>query len=405
MLPDRKEMFNQRVGTACKKDSRKNLQNNNCHGKPVRFELHRVCHDTQARRATLHTRRGAIETPAFMPVGTQGTVKGMLPEQLKEIGAQVILGNTYHLYLRPGHELLARLGGLHRFMNWDRPILTDSGGFQVFSLGALRKIDEEGVRFQSHIDGSAHKLTPELSIAIQEALGSDIMMVFDECIPHPSTREYIAVSTARSGRWAARCKEARTDQSAALFGIVQGGMQEDLRQQSAAGLLETGFDGYALGGLSVGEPAEIMYQVMEWSLPMLPQDRPRYVMGVGTPENLVEAVSRGADMFDCVMPTRNARNGVLFTSFGRLSIKQARYLEDETPIDPECSCYVCRHYSRAYLRHLYQSNEILASVLNTTHNLYYYLHLMQTMREAITAGSFKTFRDDFYRKRIPTGEA
>ena len=369
------------------------------------FELLNVCHDTQARRGTLHTRRGAIETPAFMPVGTQGTVKGMLPEQLKEIGAQIILGNTYHLYLRPGHERLARLGGLHRFMNWDRPILTDSGGFQVFSLGALRKIDEEGVRFQSHLDGSAHILTPELSIAIQEALGADVMMVFDECIPHPATREYVAESTARSSRWAARCKEARSDQSVALFGIVQGGMDRDLRQQSAEDLLEIDFDGYALGGLSVGESAEVMYQVMEWSLPLLPQDRPRYIMGVGTPENLVEAVARGADMFDCVMPTRNARNGVLFTSFGKISIKQARFIEDEMPLDAECSCYVCRNYSRAYLRHLYQSNEILASVLNTTHNLYYYLRLMESMRDAISVGQFKTFREEFYRKRIPAGEA
>ena len=378
---------------------------NNLHEKPAQFELRHVCRDTEARRGTLHTRRGAIETPAFMPVGTLGTVKAMLPEQLKEIGAQIILGNTYHLYLRPGHERLARLGGLHRFMNWDRPILTDSGGFQVFSLGALRKINEEGVRFQSHLDGSKHILTPELSIAIQEALGADIMMVFDECIPHPATRAYVAESTARSSRWAARCKKARTDQSAALFGIVQGGMEEDLRRQSVEELLETGFDGYALGGLSVGESAEVMYQVMEWSLPLLPQDRPRYVMGVGTPENLVEAVARGADMFDCVMPTRNARNGVLFTSFGKLSIKQARFVEDETPIDSDCSCYVCRNYSRAYLRHLYQSNEILASVLNTTHNLYYYLHLMQDMRAALTAGTFKVFREKFYRKRIQAGEA
>ena len=369
------------------------------------FDLLKECSDTLARRGTIHTRRGAIETPAFMPVGTQGTVKGMMPEQLKEIGSQIILGNTYHLYLRPGHERMARFGGLHKFMNWDRPILTDSGGFQVFSLGDLRKIDEDGVRFQSHLDGSKHILTPELSIAIQEALGSDIMMVFDECIPHPSTREYISASTARSTRWAARCKAARTDESAALFGIVQGGMEEDLRQKSVEGLLEIGFDGYALGGLSVGEPAEVMYQVMDWSLPLLPQNNPRYVMGVGTPENLVEAVSRGADMFDCVMPTRNARNGVLFTSFGKISIKQARFIEDELPIDPECSCYVCRNYSRAYLRHLYQSNEILSSVLNTTHNLYYYLHLMKRMRDAISEGTFKIFREDFYRKRVSTGEA
>jgi queuine tRNA-ribosyltransferase len=382
-----------------------NSSNTNLNKGPMSFDLLKECPDSRARRGTIHTRRGPIETPAFMPVGTQGTVKGMMPEQLKEIGSQIILGNTYHLYLRPGHERMARFGGLHKFMNWDRPILTDSGGFQVFSLGDLRKIDEEGVRFQSHIDGSKHILTPELSIAIQEALGSDIMMVFDECIPHPSSREYINESTARSTRWAARCKAARTDESAALFGIVQGGMEKDLRKKSVEGLLEIGFDGYALGGLSVGEPAEVMYQVMDWSLPLLPKDHPRYVMGVGTPENLVEAVSRGADMFDCVMPTRNARNGVLFTSFGKISIKQARFIEDEMPIDPDCSCYVCRNYSRAYLRHLYQSNEILSSVLNTTHNLYYYLHLMKRMRDAISEGTFKTFRDDFYQKRMPTGEA
>ena len=381
-----------------------NSSNNDLHKGPMTFDLLKECPETRARRGTIHTRRGAIETPAFMPVGTQGTVKGMMPEQLKEIGSQIILGNTYHLYLRPGHERMARLGGLHKFMNWDRPILTDSGGFQVFSLGDLRKIDEDGVRFQSHLDGSKHILTPELSIAIQEALGSDIMMVFDECIPHPSTWEYISASTARSTRWAARCKAARTDESAALFGIVQGGMEEDLRQKSVEGLLEIGFDGYALGGLSVGEPAEVMYQVMDWSLPLLPQNNPRYVMGVGTPENLVEAVSRGADMFDCVMPTRNARNGVLFTSFGKISIKQARFIEDELPIDPECSCYVCRNYSRAYLRHLYQSNEILSSVLNTTHNLYYYLHLMQRIRDAIAAGRYRAFREEFYRKRIPAGD-
>jgi len=340
-----------------------------------------------------------------MPVGTQGTVKGMLPEQLREIGAQIILANTYHLYLRPGHELVRQLGGLHRFMQWDGPILTDSGGFQVFSLGDLRRIEEEGVRFQSHLDGSAHILTPEKSIAIQEALGADIMMVFDECIPYPAARDYVAASTARSTRWAARSKAARTDASAALFGIVQGGMEEDLRRQSVEQLLEIGFDGYALGGLSVGEMAAMMYQVMEWALPLLPVDQPRYVMGVGTPENLVEAVARGADMFDCVMPTRNARNGVLFTSFGKLSIKQNRYRTDEGPIDPDCGCSVCRRFSRAYLRHLYQSNEILASVLNTWHNLYYYLLLMRRIREAIEAGTFESFRTEFHRRRLATGEA
>jgi len=359
---------------------------------------------TAARRGRLQTRRGVIETPAFMPVGTQGTVKGMLPEALKEIGAQVILGNTYHLFLRPGHELIERLGGLHRFMNWDRPILTDSGGFQVFSLGDLRKIDEEGVVFQSHLDGARQQLTPEVSVAVQEALGADIIMAFDECIPHPATRDYTAASTDRSGRWAARCKQARRDDSALLFGIVQGGMYPDLRRKSAEELVSIGFDGYALGGLSVGEEAELMYAMMDESLPHLPQDAPRYVMGIGTPENLVEAVARGADMFDCVMPTRNARNGVLFTSFGKISIKQARYREDNGPIDPACRCMVCRNYSRAYLRHLYQSNEILASVLNTHHNLAYYLDLMATARQALDLGTFAAWRQRFYDLRDPEAD-
>ena len=358
--------------------------------------------NSQARRGQIRTRRGTIETPVFMPVGTLGTVKGMLPETLKEEGAEIILGNTYHLYLRPGHELVARLGGLHRFMNWDRPILTDSGGFQVFSLGKLRKITEEGVRFQSHIDGSRHMLTPELSIAVQEALGADIIMAFDECIPYPSSRDYVADSTALSGRWAKRCKEARNrEDGAALFGIVQGGMHADLRAQSAEELMEIGFDGYAVGGLSVGEEAELMYDMMEATLPLLPIDQPRYVMGVGTPENLMEGVARGVDMFDCVMPTRNARNGVLFTSFGKVVIKQARYADDPLPIDPECDCYVCRHYSRAYLRHLYLNNEILAAVLHTRHNLHYYLGLMAGARDAIAAGRFSEYRQDFYRRRQP----
>ncbi len=372
---------------------------------PAKFELLATDSATAARRGRLHTRRGVIETPAFMPVGTQGTVKGMLPEQLHDVGTQILLANTYHLYLRPGHDLVRQMGGLHCFMQWDGPILTDSGGFQVFSLGDLRKIEEEGVRFQSHLDGSAHQLTPESSIAIQEALGADIMMVFDECIPHPATREYVASSTARSTRWARRSKAARIDATAALFGIVQGGMEESLRRQSAEQLLEIGFDGYAIGGLSVGEAAEVMYRVMEWTLPLLPALQPRYVMGIGTPENLVEAVARGADMFDCVMPTRNARNGVLFTSCGKLSIKQNRYRADERPIDPDCGCPTCRRFSRAYLRHLYQSNEILASVLNTWHNLYYYLQLMRRMRETIEAGTFDQFRVDFHRRCLATGEA
>ncbi len=357
---------------------------------------------TQARRGRILTPSGTIETPVFMPVGTQGTVKAMLPESLEQVGAQVILANTYHLFLRPGHALVERLGGLHSFMHWQRPILTDSGGYQVFSLGDLRRITEEGVRFQSHIDGTSHLLTPESSIAVQESLGADIIMAFDECIPYPSPRDYVVASTDRSTRWARRCKEARRrDDGSALFGIVQGGMHADLRARSAAELIDIGFDGYAVGGLSVGEAAGLMYEMMEASLPLLPAAQPRYVMGVGTPENLVEGVARGADMFDCVLPTRNARNGVLFTSFGKVSIKQARYQEDPLPVDPDCTCYVCSHYSRAYLRHLYQSNEILSSMLNTWHNLHYYLTLMAQIRQALEEGRFSGFRKEFYRRREP----
>jgi len=364
------------------------------------FDLLQTDTTSAARRGRMHTRRGIVETPVFMPVGTQGTVKAMLPEALEQVGAQIILGNTYHLFLRPGHDLVQRLGGLHKFMHWDKPILTDSGGFQVFSLGKLRKISEDGVTFQSHLDGATHRLTPESSIQVQEALGSDIVMVFDECIPYPSTASYVEDSTRRSGRWAKRCKEAFDHNSgAALFGIVQGGMFPELRAQSVAELLDIGFHGYAVGGLSVGEETSLMYDVMDWTLPLLPQDRPRYVMGVGTPENLVEGVRRGVDMFDCVMPTRNARNGVLFTSFGKVVIKQAQYLDDPLPIDPDCDCYVCRNYSRAYLRHLYQSNEILASILNTHHNLHYYLNLMAGIRSALEAGTFAGFVADFYARR------
>lgn len=371
-----------------------------------RFDL--LCQDqtTKARRGRIHTPRGLIETPIFMPVGTQGTVKGVLPETLMDIGAQIILANTYHLYLRPGHRLIEQLGGLHPFMNWDRPILTDSGGFQVFSLGELRKITEEGAIFRSHLDGSQHQLTPELSMEIQLALGSDIVMVFDECIPHPAERAYVLASTDRSARWAKRCRDLiPAGSKAALFGIVQGGMEQDLRRRSVEQLVEIGFEGYALGGLSVGEETNLMYDTMEHCLPLLPATAPRYVMGVGTPENLVEGVARGCDMFDCVMPTRNARNGVLFTRFGKISIKQARYREDPLPIDPQCDCYVCRHYSRAYLSHLYRSGEILASVLNTQHNLYYYLQLMSEIRAALTSGRFADYRRSFYALRDPSSEA
>jgi len=365
-----------------------------------RYALLQSDPDSQARRGRISTQRGIIDTPTFMPVGTQGTVKGMLPEALEEIGAQIILANTYHLYLRPGHNLIQKLGGLHKFMHWDRPILTDSGGFQVFSLGEFRKITEEGAAFQSHLDGSKHLLTPELSMEVQLALGSDIVMAFDECIPHPAERSYVVASTNLSSRWAQRCRNViPAGSAAALFGIVQGGMELDLRKQSAEQLQTIGFEGYALGGLSVGEETSLMYDMMEYSLPLLPADHPRYVMGVGTPENLLEGVVRGCDMFDCVMPTRNARNGVLFTNFGKISIKQAQYRDDEQPLDPDCECYVCRNYSRAYLRHLYKSNEILASVLNTHHNLYYYQQLMAGIRQALEDGRFADFRRDFYTQR------
>jgi queuine tRNA-ribosyltransferase len=355
--------------------------------------------ETSARLGSLTTPHGRVDTPIFMPVGTQATVKAMTPEELQQVGAQIILANTYHLYLRPGHELLARLGGLHEFMHWSGPILTDSGGFQVFSLGELRKISEEGVRFRSHLDGSPHLLSPEVAIAIQESLGADIIMCFDECPPYPADYAYVEKATALTGRWAKRCKEAKRRDDQALFGIVQGGMHLDLRERSAAELREIGFAGYALGGLSVGEEKPLMYEMMQGTAPFLPEDQPRYVMGIGAPEDLVEGVAAGFDMFDCVMPTRNARNGMLFTSQGRLNIKGLAYSEDQGPVDPECDCYVCRNYSRAYLRHLYRSGEILASRLNTWHNLHYYLRLMSDARNAIAAGRFGEFRREFYTKQ------
>ena len=347
--------------------------------------------DGKARAGKIETPRGSIHTPIFMPVGTLGTVKAMTPEELKDIGAEIILGNTYHLHLRPSDSLIAKLGGLHRFMNWDRPILTDSGGFQVFSLAKLHKRSEEGVRFQSHLDGSSFWLTPEISIGIQENLGSDIMMVFDECPELPASREQLQESLELTTRWARRCKEARkTDQ--ALFGIVQGGGELDLRRQSLEQMTEIGFDGYALGGLSVGESKEEMYYVLDHVAHEMPAATPRYLMGVGEPEDLLAGIESGIDMFDCVMPTRNARNGNLFTSEGKVTIKQARYREDERPLDPNCNCNTCQYYSRAYLRHLYQCNEILAMRLNTLHNLHFYLQLMRDSRDAILAGNFSAFR-------------
>ncbi len=365
----------------------------------IDFQLIQQDKGTAARLGSLTTPHGRVDTPIFMPVGTQATVKAMTPEELCQVGAQIILANTYHLYLRPGDELIGRLGGLHDFMHWSGPILTDSGGFQVFSLGELRKISEEGVRFRSHLDGSAHLLTPERAVAIQEALGADIIMCFDECPPYPADYAYVEQATALTGRWARRCKDAqqRTDQ--ALFGIVQGGMHLDLRQRSALELQEIGFAGYALGGLSVGEEKPLMYDMMNGTAPFLPSDQPRYVMGIGAPEDLIEGVAAGFDMFDCVMPTRNARNGMLFTSSGRINIKGAAYAEDRAPVDPCCDCYVCRNYSRAYLRHLYRSGEILAARLNTWHNLHYYLKLMAGAREAIRGARFGEFRKEFYARQ------
>ena len=355
--------------------------------------------DCGARLGKIGTSHGEVSTPAFMPVGTQGTVKALTPEQVRALGAEIILGNTYHLYLRPGHHLIAELGGLHRFMNWQGPILTDSGGFQIYSLGALRTIAEEGVTFQSHIDGSRHFLSPESTVEIQEALGSDIMMCLDECIPYPAARKEAEAPLGRTARWAARCKSSRRNHSQALFGIIQGGVYTDLRRRSAESLLEIDFDGYALGGLSVGEPKELMLENLAETALLLPEDRPRYLMGVGTPEDLVECVYHGIDMFDCVMPTRSARNGLLFTNGEKVVIKNARNREDGSPLDSACDCYTCLNYSRAYLRHLYIAGEILAMVLNTIHNLRYYLRLMERIREAVREGQYRDFRKRFLKER------
>ena len=363
------------------------------------YTLHSQASDCAARRGEVRTLHGTVQTPVFMPVGTQGTVKGVLPENLKELGAQIILGNTYHLYIRPGHELIRSFGGLHKFMHWDRPILTDSGGFQIFSLKDLTKISEKGAAFKSHLDGSNLFLSPEDAVAVQEALGSDIMMCLDTCIPYPATRQEAIASTDLTGRWARRSRAAHSQRGQLLFGIIQGGMYPDLRAKALAELVEIGFDGYALGGLSVGEPTELMMEITEEIAALMPADYPRYLMGVGTPENLVEAVFRGIDMFDCVMPTRNARNGMLFTSSGRLVIKNARHQDDQRPVDEECDCYTCRHYSRAYLRHLFMAREILSSQLNTIHNLHYYVGLMAKMRTAIEEDRFSEFRREFYAKR------
>ncbi|HLQ75848.1 MAG TPA: tRNA guanosine(34) transglycosylase Tgt [Terriglobia bacterium] len=352
----------------------------------MKFEILTTDSRTRARRGRLHLAHGVVETPVFMPVGTQATVKAMTPDQLRSLSVEILLCNSYHLMLRPGHESVARLGGLHHFMGWDRPILTDSGGYQVFSLSELRHISEDGVRFQCHLDGSTHFLSPEGAVDIQKALGSDIMMALDDCLAFPADHAAALVSMKRSMAWADRChahfQKVATD-SQALFGIVQGGVYPDLRQQSAEHLVNRGFPGYAIGGLAVGEPNAQMYEVIERVEPYLPEDRPRYLMGVGTPADLVECVALGVDMFDCVMPTRHARNGSLFTRDGHIAIKNARFKDDPGPIDDSCSCPVCKTYSRAYLRHLFMANEILSSVLNTMHNLHFYLDTMQRIRQFI----------------------
>jgi queuine tRNA-ribosyltransferase len=357
---------------------------------------------SHARRGRLKLNHGTIETPIFMPVGTYGSVKAMAPNELKEVGSQIILGNTFHLWLRPGTDVMDKFGGLHGFMGWDKPILTDSGGFQVFSLGAMRKITEEGVKFASPIDGSRQFLSPEISMQIQRSLNSDIVMQFDECTPYeidgrPATSEEAAKSMRMSLRWAQRSMNEfnRGENPNALFGIVQGGMYERLRDESLAGLEEIDFPGLAIGGLSVGEPKEDMMRVLEHIGPRLPEHKPHYLMGVGTPEDLVDGVANGVDMFDCVMPTRNARNGWLFTRFGDLKIKNARYKDDQAPLDETCSCYCCKNFSRAYLHHLHRSKEILGARLNTIHNLHYYLNLMQEIRDAIDADRFNEFRVQF----------
>lgn len=364
----------------------------------VRFELQAECPVTGARAGLLHTGHGVVETPVFMPVGTQGTVKGLTPRHLEdELDAKIILSNTYHLFLRPGHETVRSLGGLHSFMQWPRAILTDSGGFQVFSLSSLRKISEEGVLFQSHIDGDTHIFTPQSTVDVQLALGSDIMMVLDECIGYPAEYGEAKASTARSVRWAraafAHCRERLGDTRPdhALFPIVQGGMYADLRRECARGLIELDAPGYAVGGLSVGEPRELSLEMIEATAPLLPRDRPRYVMGVGMPDELAEYVARGVDMMDCVLPSRNARNGYLFTSQGRVIIKHSQYRTDESPVDPECGCYTCRGFSRAYLRHLFLAGEILYSTLATIHNLRRYFDIMRQIRQAILLGAFSRY--------------
>ena len=365
--------------------------------KTMQYEL--LTTDGKARRGRLTFDRGTVETPAFMPVGTYGTVKGMKTEEVADTGAEILLGNTFHLMLRPGTEIIEQHGDLHDFINWDKPILTDSGGFQVFSLGKMRKITEEGVKFSSPVNGEKIMLTPERSMEVQRSLGSDIVMIFDECTPYPASHEESKVSMELSLRWAQRSKDAHQGNPNALFGIVQGGMYEDLREVSVDGLTSIGFDGYAIGGLSVGEPKEDMIRILDHTTPLIPENKPRYLMGVGKPEDLVEGVRRGIDMFDCVMPTRNARNGHLFVTNGVIKIRNARHKTDTGPLDPECDCYTCKNYSRAYLHHLDKCNEILGSQLNTMHNLRFYQRVMQGLRDAIEQGKLDEFVAEFYALR------
>ena len=371
----------------------------------ITYELLHECKQTGARRGVIHTPHGDIQTPVFMPVGTQATVKSMTPEELKEVNAQIILSNTYHLFLRPGHELVKEAGGLHNFMHWDRPILTDSGGFQVFSLGKLRKITEEGVEFQSHLDGSKKFLSPEKAMEVENALGSDIMMAFDECCPYPSTYEYTKKSMERTTRWAKRCKEAhKRPEDQGLFGIIQGGFYEDLRKKSAEDLIELDFPGYAIGGISVGEPKEKFIEILQYTAPLMPKDKPRYLMGVGTPDYLIEAALAGIDMCDCVLPTRIARNGTAMTWNGKVVIRNATYEKDFTPLDPECDCYTCKNYTRAYIRHLVKTKEILGTRLLSTHNLYFLTNLMERVRIEIENDNLLNFREEFYKKYGYTDE-
>ncbi len=365
----------------------------------ITYELLHVCKQTGARRGIVHTPHGDIQTPVFMPVGTQATVKSMTPEELKEVGAQIILANTYHLFLRPGHELVKEAGGLHKFMHWDRPILTDSGGFQVFSLGALRTISEEGVEFRSHLDGSKQFLSPEKAMEVENALGADIIMAFDECCPYPSTYEYTKKSMERTTRWAKRCKEAHSrKEDQGLFGIIQGGFYKDLRKQSAEELIKLDFPGYAIGGISVGEPKEEFLDILQYTTPLMPENKPRYLMGVGTPDYLVEAAIAGIDMCDCVIPTRLARHGTAFTSKGKIVVRNAIYERDFNPLDDECDCYACRNYTRAYIRHLVKTNEILGIRLLSIHNIKFLTNLMDKVRIEIERDNLGSFRKEFYRK-------